>query len=314
MVSLPGKAISSAVCLEDLPVEILLHFVQTIFSFEDKVNFMSVSRRFYNTFVKDIYKQAGEELDWYPLMEGVKGYRVDTLQRCLEAGSPLDLRHRALNYQDREGELTPLEYAIMLSNLKSVKWLLARGASCKNPAEKHMIRYSTSLLEFAFHWQRWSPRPERESGYKEDWAKARRQFGIYRLLMEAGAPIEHRVIATLLTAGPDRARCAIFIIHLLLDYNPNHFINFSFKGIPISDVWGLAPTNICLGWRWEDQLPTLDLMLQWCEVERTRSILLSVRDEAAQRRDESRRPERMSQWREWRDCMARLSQNPVGGD
>ncbi len=293
MASFHGETISRAVCLEDLPVEILLHLVQTLFSFEDKVRFMSVSHRFYNLFVKDVYKQAGKELDWHPLMDGVKKYRIRTLQRCLEAGSPLDLRYKTFDYHNREVALTPLEYAIMFSNLKAVNWLLAHGVSCKTPAPKHMVKFSTSLLEFAFLWQCWSP--------KSQWNLRRAicQFRIYRLLIKAGAPVEHRVIATLLSSRADTAHYVNNIIYLLLDHNPSHLKTFSFQGIPLSTTMFIVPSEICFGWPWENQLPTLDLMLEFCELEDSRRILRAVRDYARETRDLSRRPEYTSQWREW---------------
>lgn len=115
--------------LTRLTPELLLEVSSYLDPFHE-LQLISTSKWFYNTLILDLYRQSGKKISWYPLYIGALENNLDTLNRCLEAGAPLD-HYFSLNANESHGwlpqGLQPLYLAVRQLNIEAVAWFLDHG-------------------------------------------------------------------------------------------------------------------------------------------------------------------------------------------
>ncbi|UPK94763.1 hypothetical protein LCI18_005698 [Fusarium solani-melongenae] len=114
-----------------LPREILLKVLSNLSPSDGGCSLVMASKFFYHTLILDLYREAGRQLSWLPLFVGAIDGNLRTLQACLKAGAPIDHQWKG-NHLTSEWNFThgsrPLHVAIDYVQLRSVRWLIAKGA------------------------------------------------------------------------------------------------------------------------------------------------------------------------------------------
>ncbi|KAM5347767.1 hypothetical protein ACJ41O_007591 [Fusarium nematophilum] len=118
--------------LSALPDEILLMILSRIHPTKDGLGLVVASKKLYSILILDLYRLTGEQLNWRPLFLGARYGNLNTLERCLEAGAPLNCpqpEHESTeqNVWIPKGSRA-IHCALMHHQLEAVKWLLAHGA------------------------------------------------------------------------------------------------------------------------------------------------------------------------------------------
>ncbi|KAF4968189.1 hypothetical protein FSARC_4379 [Fusarium sarcochroum] len=132
--------------LENQPPEILIK-ITTLLPFTAGSNLARTSKKMYRTLNRDLYKQSGKHLNWLPLFYGAHVINTGTLERCLEAGAPIDhcypedpwfkkFTFSNLDFHPPRLGWRPLRQAISEYSVEAVKWLLAHGADPNETADE----------------------------------------------------------------------------------------------------------------------------------------------------------------------------------
>ncbi|KAM0434037.1 hypothetical protein ACHAPT_003981 [Fusarium lateritium] len=148
----------------------------------------------------ELYKEAGRKLNWAPLFIGAMEGDLHTIERCLEAGAPIDYQWPGGQPGDwwvkklKKGA-RPLHLAMAYYRADVVEWMLARGASPHqingDPDHAwHTVLGMTQDLVIGkyvqFHESTpfWKPRQTRKPIRAE---RVARGWRIFNALMEVGA-------------------------------------------------------------------------------------------------------------------------------
>lgn len=112
----------------DLPLKVVYQALSYLSPERDGFNIVCTSTTFYNLYIMDLYKEAGEKSSWAPLFVGAVSGNIRTIKRCLDAGASLDYRWPGNDpkwwvlYLD-EG-VQPIHAAMMHYRVETVEWIL----------------------------------------------------------------------------------------------------------------------------------------------------------------------------------------------
>ncbi|KAJ4248721.1 hypothetical protein NW762_012559 [Fusarium torreyae] len=140
--------------LENQPPELLIQ-ISTHLPIAASSNLARTCKKMYRTLNRDLYKRSGKHLNWLPLFYGAHFNNTDTLERCLEAGAPID---RCFPETSRYKEFLffnpgwrPLRQAISEYSVDAVRWLLDHGADPDSKADEFdQVQYRESPSALAF--------------------------------------------------------------------------------------------------------------------------------------------------------------------
>ncbi|KAI8692525.1 hypothetical protein NCS56_00009400 [Fusarium sp. Ph1] len=120
--------------LTSLPDKLLSRIFSYLCPIGDGLTLVCTSRTHHKKLIVRLYKEAGRKLDWFPLLFGVTEGKIPVLERCLEAGAPLDYRwpyvghFRSLGYYEDFRYCQPLDWAEW-SEQETRKWLVKKKAT-----------------------------------------------------------------------------------------------------------------------------------------------------------------------------------------
>lgn len=127
------ERLSEADMLSNLPYETLFEIFSYLCPIGDGLALVCTSRMLRDKLIVQLYKEAGRQLNWLPLLFGITEGKTDVLDRCLEAGAPLDHRWPYIddcrNNGDPEYSFTlcdALEWAELSRQEESQMWLNKR--------------------------------------------------------------------------------------------------------------------------------------------------------------------------------------------
>lgn len=113
--------------LSTLPTELHLSIFSYLDSMDDMRNLANTSRLFYILFDEELYKESGRRFSWLPLFIGAQKGDIKLLERCQQAGAPLDTTWQLTNTYvdiDFSQHCRPIHVAVQYRKLVAVNWFL----------------------------------------------------------------------------------------------------------------------------------------------------------------------------------------------
>ncbi|RSL96272.1 hypothetical protein CEP52_011565 [Fusarium oligoseptatum] len=138
------ERLSEADMLSALPCKPLFKILSYLCPIGDGLALISTSNTLHEKLIVQLYKEAGRQLNWLPLLFGVTEWRETVLETCLKAGAPLDHRWPCIDQcpekSDSESSFKfcdALDWADWSGQDKAREWLTKKKA---NDTQKQLPR------------------------------------------------------------------------------------------------------------------------------------------------------------------------------
>ncbi|KAL2684547.1 hypothetical protein Neosp_005625 [[Neocosmospora] mangrovei] len=237
------ESLSKEDMLSTLPCETLFEILSYLCPVGDGLALISTSKKLYKELIVQLYKEAGRQLNWLPLLFGASEGNIDTLKRCDEAGAPLDHTWPYIGNckggRPRGGSFKfcqALDWAIGGKHKKARDFLIRQRAvdAQKRPPR---VRSDSSIYMLE---ARWLVFDVRTSDAEEDWRPVLYRREVHPPDVYPYEP--YRRSAHLVWYGPKIEPCLVFprLLDILKDHCesslPFHEVD-SFLAIWISRFW-----------------------------------------------------------------------------
>ncbi|RSL51850.1 hypothetical protein CEP54_011222 [Fusarium duplospermum] len=206
-----ANILSEADMLSNLPCETLFNIFSHLSPIRDGLALISTSKTLHKKLIVQLYKEAGRQLDWLPLLFGITEYNETFLERCLEAGAPLG--HRWLYIGDRtagSGARRPcqlcsaFDWAKWSGQTQSEKWLIKNlDVDTLKQLRRVEPDHSIEILE-----ARWLVFGVRTFKAEKPWRPVLYQREVHQ--PDVFAPEPYRRSARLVWYGPEIEPCFVF--------------------------------------------------------------------------------------------------------
>ncbi|EEU43832.1 uncharacterized protein NECHADRAFT_74039 [Fusarium vanettenii 77-13-4] len=206
------ESLSKEDILSTLPCETLFEILSYLCPVGDGLALISTSKGLYKKLIVQLYKEAGRQLDWLPLLFGASEGNINTLERCDQAGAPLGHRWAYIGHCRGRGDpggrfkfCQALDWAIWSGQEEARKWLIENKVVDKKKRlpELQGFEYEISMLA-----ARSLVFDVRTPGAKGDWRPVLYQREVHQPDVYPYEP--YRRSAHLVWYGPKIEPCLVF--------------------------------------------------------------------------------------------------------